>query len=110
MNGRQGGASALAHKVPTISAPAEQVPRGLLLPCEPDFPDYFRRAVGYVDKILKGAKPGDLPIERPTCFKLSSTSRPPQPSASPSRPRWWPRLMKSSSESAGLLELGTTRM
>jgi putative ABC transport system substrate-binding protein len=66
----QGGASALAHKVPTISAPAEQVPRGLLLPCEPDFPDYFRPAVGYVDKILKGAKPGDLPIEQLTRFKL----------------------------------------
>ncbi|MDB5604102.1 MAG: hypothetical protein JWP25_1002 [Bradyrhizobium sp.] len=66
----QVGASALAHKVPTISAPAEQVPYGLLLSYGPDFPDYFRRVAGYVDKILKGAKPGELPIEQPTRFKL----------------------------------------
>ena len=64
------GASAMAHKVPTIAANAEQVPYNLLLSYGPDFPDYFRRAVGYVDKILKGAKPGDLPIEQPTRFKL----------------------------------------
>jgi putative ABC transport system substrate-binding protein len=66
----QVGASALAHKVPTISVPAETVPYGLLLSYGPDFPDFFRRAVGYVDKILKGAKPGDLPIQQPTRFKL----------------------------------------
>jgi putative ABC transport system substrate-binding protein len=64
------GASAMAHKVPTISGNAEQVPYGLLLSYGPDFLDHFRRAVGYVDKILKGAKPGDLPIEQPTRFKL----------------------------------------
>jgi putative ABC transport system substrate-binding protein len=66
----QVGASATAHKVPTMAGNAEQVPYGLLLSYGPDFPDYFRRAVGYVDKILKGAKPGDLPIEQPTRFKL----------------------------------------
>jgi putative ABC transport system substrate-binding protein len=64
------GASAMAHKVPTIAANAEQVPYGLLLSYGPDFLDYFRRAVGYVDKLLKGAKPGDLPIQQPTHFKL----------------------------------------
>ena len=66
----QVGASAMAHKVPTIAANAEQVPYGLLLSYGPDFLDYFRRAVGYVDKILKGEKPGDLPIQQPTRFKL----------------------------------------
>jgi putative ABC transport system substrate-binding protein len=61
---------ALAHRLPAIAPVAELVPYGLLMSYGQDFPDYFRRAPSYVDKILKGAKPADLPVEQPTKFKL----------------------------------------
>jgi putative ABC transport system substrate-binding protein len=64
------GASAIAHKVPGVSFIAEEVPSGLLLSYGADNPDHIRRAVSYVDKILKGAKPADLPVEQPTKLKL----------------------------------------
>ncbi|MCP3394198.1 ABC transporter substrate-binding protein [Bradyrhizobium sp. CCGB12] len=67
---RRIGAAALAHKLPTVSLIGEMVPHGLLLSYGQDFPDFFRRAVGLIDRILKGAKPSDLPVEQPTRFKL----------------------------------------
>jgi len=63
------GASALAHRMPAVGFVAEMVPYGLLMSYGPDFLDYFRRAAGYADKILHGAKPADLPVEQPTRFK-----------------------------------------
>ncbi len=63
------GAAALAHRMPTISAVAEMVPYGLLMSYGQDFPDFFRKAAGYADRILRGAKPADLPVEQPTRFK-----------------------------------------
>ena len=63
------GAAALANRVPTISQIAETVPYGLLMSYGPDFPDYFRRAAGLADRILKGANPANLPVEQPTRFR-----------------------------------------
>jgi putative tryptophan/tyrosine transport system substrate-binding protein len=64
------GAAALRYKLPIMSHIAEEVPYGQLFSYGPDFPDFFRRAARYADKILKGAKPADLPVEQPTKFKL----------------------------------------
>jgi putative tryptophan/tyrosine transport system substrate-binding protein len=66
----QVGASALACKMPTVTGIAEAVPSGLLLSYGPDYLDYVRKSATYVDKILKGAKPADLPVEQPTRLKL----------------------------------------
>ena len=63
------GAAALALRMPVISGNAEMVPYGLLMSYGPDFLDYFRKAAGYADKILRGAKPADLPVEQPTRLK-----------------------------------------
>jgi putative ABC transport system substrate-binding protein len=63
------GPSALVHRIPTIGFIGEMVPYGLLMSYGQDFPDYFRKAAGYADKILRGAKPADLPVEQPTRFK-----------------------------------------
>jgi putative tryptophan/tyrosine transport system substrate-binding protein len=64
------GASALKHRLPVMTYVAEEVPHGLLMSYGQDVPDFFRRTAVYVDKILKGAKPADLPVEQPTKFKL----------------------------------------
>ena len=63
------GAAALAHRLPAMVTVAE-VRHGMLMSYGQDFPDYFRCAPSYIDKILKGAKPADDPVEQPTKFKL----------------------------------------
>ena len=64
------GAAVMAHGLPGMCVIAEEVPYGYLMSYGQDFPDFFRRAVAYADKILKGAKPADLPVKQPTKFKL----------------------------------------
>jgi putative ABC transport system substrate-binding protein len=59
---------ALAHRPPAVVHFREAVADGGLMCYGPDETDIFRRAVPYVDRILKGAKPGDLPVQAPTKF------------------------------------------
>jgi len=61
---------ALEHKLPTLFARREQAERGGLISYGPDRGDLNRRAASYVDKILKGARPQDLPVQQPTKFEL----------------------------------------
>ena len=61
---------ALGARLPTMHGFREYVEAGGLMSYGPNFPDLFRRAADYVDKILRGAKPGDIPVEQPTKFDL----------------------------------------
>jgi putative ABC transport system substrate-binding protein len=61
---------ALAARLPTIYSQREQVEAGGLISYGANFPDLFRRAADFVDKILRGVKPGDIPVEQPTKFDL----------------------------------------
>jgi putative ABC transport system substrate-binding protein len=63
-------ALAVKHRLPTISLFRHFAINGGLISYGPDLADLYFRAGGYVDKILKGAKPADLPIEQPTKFQL----------------------------------------
>ena len=59
------------HRLPSIFGSREFVDAGGLMAYGPNFTDLYRRAATYVDKIFKGAKPADLPVEQPTKFELA---------------------------------------
>ena len=61
---------AAKDRLPAVYPWRECVEAGGLMSYGPNFADLFRRAAAYVDRILKGAKPGDLPVEQPTKFEL----------------------------------------
>jgi putative tryptophan/tyrosine transport system substrate-binding protein len=63
-------ALAVSERLPTMYAFREYVQAGGLLSYGPNFPDLFRRAGSHVDKILRGAKPADIPVEQPVKFDL----------------------------------------
>jgi len=63
-------ALAARHKLPAVYGNKVSVTSGGLVSYGPDFVDQFRRAAGYVDRILKGAKPADLPVQAPTKYEL----------------------------------------
>jgi len=62
--------SELVERLPTIFYSREFVPAGGLMSYGASFPALFRRAADFVDKILRGTKPGDIPVEQPTQFEL----------------------------------------
>jgi ABC-type uncharacterized transport system substrate-binding protein len=61
---------ATRHRLPTVYGNREYAEVGGLMSYGPNIADQFRRAAAYIDKILKGAKPADLPVEQPTKFEL----------------------------------------
>ena len=67
---RQLAALALEQRLPTIYGTSEYPAAGGMMSYGPDIKENYRRAAMYVDRILRGAKPGDLPIEQPTHFDL----------------------------------------
>lgn len=71
INAARVAALAVQSRVPAIYGDAAHVRAGGLISYGPDTLDMWRRAAGYVDKILKGANPGDLPVEQPTKFELA---------------------------------------
>ena len=61
---------AMTHKLPSLFGPKHHVAAGGLMSYSPDRADLWRRGAIYVDRILKGAKPADLPVQQPTNFEL----------------------------------------
>ena len=68
-------ALALDAKVPVVAGSSDFAKAGALVSYGPNYPDLFRRAADIVDKILRGTKPSDIPVEQPTKFDLTINVR-----------------------------------
>ena len=66
---------AVKHRLPTVSSSREYVERGFLMTYGPSFADAHRLSAAYVDRILKGARPADLPVEQITKFEMFINAR-----------------------------------
>ena len=67
---RLGEFAAIAHRLPTMFQVRDYTEAGGLMSYGADLADLYRRGATFVDKILKGAKPADVPVEQPTKFEL----------------------------------------
>src|SRR5262249_34130274 len=63
-------AFAIEHRLPTFTFQTRMARDGLLMSYEPDVPEMFRRTAAIVGKVLRGAKPADIPVEQPTQFRF----------------------------------------
>src|SRR6266511_186070 len=70
---------AAKSRLPAVYDLREFVDAGGLMAYGPSLPELFRRAAAYVDKILKRAKPGDLPVEHPHTLSSTPSPKPPRP-------------------------------
>jgi putative ABC transport system substrate-binding protein len=68
-------AFALNARLPTMHGNRESVAAGGLISYGPNFPELWRRSADYIDKILRGAKPADIPVEQPAKFDLVKWSQ-----------------------------------
>ena len=75
MHGKTIGALSLKYKVPAVVFTPQMMEGGGLISYATDFPDLFRRSADYVDRILKGEKPANLPVQAPTKYKLTINLR-----------------------------------
>src|SRR5262249_11117655 len=71
-------ALAAQHKLPAVYVERNFAAAGGLISYGPDFLDQYRRAAGYVDRILRGEKPADLPGQAPTKYELVINLKPPK--------------------------------
>jgi putative ABC transport system substrate-binding protein len=69
-NGKRIVALAAKHRMPVLYAASEQVDEGGLMSLGVSYPELYRRAAGYVGKIMHGTKPGELPFEQPTRVEI----------------------------------------